>query len=777
MYNRLKHAAMVASFALICSLIAGAAISATPKGTCGPLQVTPARWTKPAGTKALTVTPKQVGTKGTLFSDGFESSFPGSWSLWNNDAANDPNWGRSSYQHSAGSYSLYCAQTGPGNGASSHTYPANIDANWVTYGPFSTSSVTDGRATFKIRVKTESGYDEVKAGWSLNDVDYEGLTWSGDSGGWITADVPLKCSGFTGAYTGKSQVYFSFWFYSDATINYEGVYVDQFTLSTGSLPAINSLIKTSSGSLVQGAALTLSNSSLYAYTGTDGKASVRPPAGTYTVTPKKPGVIFTPTSRTVTLGSSSVNANFTAASATGDGVVRYYGVCVGIEQYQNINNLTYCVDDAVDMRDSLIACGWSSSNIALLKDSQATKAAIKSAIEAKMALADADDVFLYFHSSHGDQNTDMAPLDESDGYDEYLCTYDTTSSTSTEIRDDELGIWLSKLRTKKYVVLIDTCFSGGMVKSRSTFDFGPDINRGGSEGGVGTRDLDDNASGVVITASDVDEYSQEDSALQNGVFAYYVIEGINRGTADSNKDSWFSAEELYAYAAPLAHAYNPDQTVTKYDGYSGSLNFAKLQTLMKTTVPARNATGISRTTNITVTFRYPVNQASAQSHFAMKSPSGTTIAGTFTWPTANRVMIFNPSVTLASNTQYTVWARVGLQPLSGPAYWYSDNFKFTTATSTAALAMQAAAVPTKGDLTQITVNLTSAANVSAAITNLAGRTIAVLPPQDLEAGLNTLLWDGKSRTGSKVPAGQYFVRLQATDGDGNCASCIAALTK
>ncbi|MEN6643956.1 MAG: caspase family protein [Armatimonadia bacterium] len=767
---------LVATLGLFCFSAAGAAFGATPKGMCSTLRTAPVQWVKPSTAKTLYT--KQTGTKLSIFSDGFEGAFPGSWYLANNDAAHDPNWGPTTYRKYSGSKSLFCGQTGPANQASLHRYPDNINSNWVTYGPFDLTGVTEGRATFRIWVKTEEGYDWMRAGWSLNDVNYEGLEWSGNSGGWITAEVPLNNPAFTNTYLGASSVYFSFWFHSDDSVHYEGAYVDDFDLSSGALPQIRSLVRTTSGSLVSGACLTLSGSDLYAYTGSDGKARLTPPAGTYTLTPKKPGLVFTPASRTVTLGGTYVNANFTASTATGDGVVRYYAVLVGINQYQYINDLSYCVADAEDMRDSLIACGWESGNITILKDSQATKAGIKAALDAKLALADADDVVLFFQSSHGDQSTDMAPLDETDGYDEYLCTYDSTTSTATEIRDDELGVWFTNCKTKKYVVLIDTCFSGGMVKSARTFDFGPDVVQGGTKGEIGTRDLDDNAAGVVITASDADEYSQESPGLQNGVFAYYVIQGLNSGAADGNKDKWFSAEELYAYAAPLVSAYNPEQTVIKYDGYSGSLNFAKLQTIMKTTSPALNATGVSRTVNIIITFRYPVNQASAQSHFALRNPSNTTISGTFTWPTANKVMIFNPSPTLAANTQYTVWARAGLQPLTGPAFWYSESFKFTTvATTAAALGVQAAAVPTKGDLTQITVNLTSAANVSAVITNLAGRTIAVLPNQDLEAGLSTLLWNGKNSHGSKVPAGQYLVRLQATDEDGNSASCIAPLRK
>jgi len=768
---------LVAALGLLCFSVA--AYGAAPKGKCATLRTAPVQWVKPPSAQSLYMNTKQTSTKLSVFSDDFEGAFPGSWYLANNDVAHDPNWGINTWDKRvfSGTKSLFCGQTGPANQASLHRYPDNINSNWVTYGPFDLTEATEGRATFRIWLKTEEGYDWVRAGWSLNDVNYEGLEWSGYSGGWITAEVPLNNPTFANTYLGASAVYFSFWFHSDESVHYEGAYVDDFDLSTGVLPQIRSLVRTASGSKVPGVCLTLSGSDLYAHTGLDGKASLTPPSGTYTVTPKKPGVVFTPASRTVTLGDTYVNANFTAATATGDGVVRYYAVLVGINQYQYVNDLSYCVADAEDMRDSLIACGWPSANITLLKDSQATKAGIKAAIEAKLALADADDVVLFFQSSHGDQSTDMAPVDETDGYDEYLCTYDCTSNTATEIRDDELGFWFTNCRTKKYVVLIDTCFSGGMVKSARTFDFGPDVAQGGTKGEIGTRDLDDNAAGVVITASDADEYSQESPALQNGVFAHYVIQGLNSGAADGNKDKSICAEEIYSYAAPLVHAYNPEQTVIKYDGYSGSLNFAKLQTIMQTTKPAANATGISRTVNIIVTFRYPVDKASAESHFALRSPANTTVKGTFSWPTPNKVMIFNPSPTLDANARYTVWTRAGLQPLSGPAYWYSEYFRFTTVATTSALSVQASAVPTKGDVTEITVNLTSAANVSAVITNLAGRTIAVLPNQDLQAGLSTLLWNGRSANGSRVPAGQYLVRLQATNEDGNSASCIAPLRK
>ena len=59
-----------------------------------------------------------------------------------------------------------------------------------------------------------------------------------------------------------------------------------------------------------------------------------------------------------------------------------------------------------------------------------------------------------------------------------------------------------------------------------------------------------------INNSDTPDYS---------VFTYYLIEGLS-GFADSNEDGSISAEEVYAYASPLATAWNSGQHAQLYDG-------------------------------------------------------------------------------------------------------------------------------------------------------------------------------------------------------------------
>jgi hypothetical protein len=101
--------------------------------------------------------------------------------------------------------------------------------------------------------------------------------------------------------------------------------------------------------------------------------------------------------------------------------------------------------------------------------------------------------------------------------------------------------------------------------------------------------------------------------------------------------------------------------------------------------------------------------------------------------------------------------------------------KSPTTTGTSALTLSAAAVATTRGSAQIVVTLASAASVEASILNLAGREIAVLPEQELAAGVSTMLWNGRSAMGTQAPAGRYEVRVKARTGDGGQAQALVAL--
>lgn len=725
---------------------------------------------KPAGATR----PAEVHSKVSLpLTDGFERTSVAPWVQY---VDTPPYWGLTTYRKNGGAKSLYCVQSGTGGVAAPGPY-VNGAQGWITYGPFSTSGATSSAVSFKLWQAMAGGGDLTAAGYSLDDINYDTLQWTSNTAGWETKTVPMNNAGWTTNYLDKAQVYFSFYFETDASGTAEGAYVDDVSIAVsgggGGSGTVNGTITGPYSRKLAGACVTINGgTNNYKYTGDLGTFSFGSLTnGSYTIVPKRPGYVFTPAQRTVTVSGNTVAANFTAALATGDGVVKKWALLVGISDYEGtINDLNYCDDDARDMRSALIQCGFPAANVTTLIDSQATKAAIRAGINSLCTNADADDIVVFFDSGHGGQEADVAPLDEPDNLDEQFYPYEINSLS---ISDDEVAFWFRLMKSMHYLVMFDTCNSGGHFRSITPqfFDWAP-------EGAVGTRDLDDLVGGVVISACRDDQLSQEADSLQNGVFTYYVVQGLLNSYADANQNGQISAEEVYSYALPRATAFNYEQTAEMWDGHPGELEFARPPTIISASVPARNAVAFAAANNLSITFRWDVNQTSAESCFALKDSAGRVVPGVKSWSTAKKVMVFNPTASLMADVQYTVEIAPGLTLDSGAVKWYSDSFTFKTAPATSpALAMTGTAQAVRGGGAQIRIQLSAAATVMASITNLAGREVAVLAPTESPAGASALLWNGKSASGLAVPPGQYLVRLQAVDASGNAATSLAPLRK
>jgi uncharacterized caspase-like protein len=268
--------------------------------------------------------------------------------------------------------------------------------------------------------------------------------------------------------------------------------------------------------------------------------------------------------------------------------VDYWAVIVGIEDYESINNLSYTIDDAEDMSNVLVSYeNWDIENILLLTDNDASKINIKSAITNMVLSAGEDDVCLFFFSGHGSRIPDGdGDEGKSDHYDEVICPYDTTGYLENVISDDELGGWLSTC-PGNVVVILDTCMSGGFVKGvEGTIKTVPNprvskdavAKKHFGEGLVErlkqrpiSRDLNQ-AGYVVLMACGEGDYAYEFEALENGVFTYYVVDGLS-GLADVNSNNEVSAEESFNYADPLVFKYYrpAHQHPELWDGYGGEL--------------------------------------------------------------------------------------------------------------------------------------------------------------------------------------------------------------
>ena len=288
------------------------------------------------------------------------------------------------------------------------------------------------------------------------------------------------------------------------------------------------------------------------------------------------GCIFLEKMSTITSPSLKVNDV---------GSVTYRAVIVGIEDYESINDLSYTVDDAEDMQTVLLSYdNWDMENIQFLTNDKASWLGVQNAIDEMATSSDSNDVCLFFFSGHGSRIPDEdGDEGKSDHYDEVICPYDTTGYLENVISDDELGGWLSTC-PGNVVVILDTCMSGGFVKGvEGTIKTVPNprvskdaiAKKHFGEGLVErlkqrpiSRDLDQPGY-VVLMACEEDKFAYESRRLKNGVFTYYIVEGL-WGPADEIdiSDDKISAEEAFYYADPLVLKYKPtNQDPQIWDGY------------------------------------------------------------------------------------------------------------------------------------------------------------------------------------------------------------------
>ncbi|MBM3957312.1 MAG: hypothetical protein FJ313_04600, partial [Gemmatimonadetes bacterium] len=110
--------------------------------------------------------------------------------------------------------------------------------------------------------------------------------------------------------------------------------------------------------------------------------------------------------------------------------------------------------------------------------------------------------------------------------------------------------------------------------------------------------------------------------------------------------------------------------------------------------------------------------------------------------------------------------RVDFSPLLGGAVPTGGVLAVTGAT----------AMPARGGGAEVLFALSAPADLSVTVVNLAGRPLAtVCRERPTEAGLQRLVWSGRSDQGMAVPSGLYLVRIDARNEDGQQATALARL--
>ncbi|WP_019986965.1 caspase family protein [Rudanella lutea] len=144
------------------------------------------------------------------------------------------------------------------------------------------------------------------------------------------------------------------------------------------------------------------------------------------------------------------------------------------------------------------------------------------------------DLVIVFFSGHGMLYNDELRLLG------YKYRTEAPRTTSLSYRDALIGP-LSRLKGKK-LILLDACHSGQAVQP------GPGERSTPLKVAEASRILADTPPGIaIITSSSSAEKSYEDPVWQNGAFTETLLEALNAGKADANRDGIVWLQELYTY--------------------------------------------------------------------------------------------------------------------------------------------------------------------------------------------------------------------------------------
>ena len=200
---------------------------------------------------------------------------------------------------------------------------------------------------------------------------------------------------------------------------------------------------------------------------------------------------------------------------------RIFAVVVGIADYEGtLSDLNYSDDDAslfYQQLNQALPNEMASGKSILLLNKNATRSNIIKALQQVFSQSTENDFIIFYFSGHGSPGN-FCPTD----YTRQLLGHDIVKS------------YFKNAKARYRVCIADACFSGSIGNSGNAYSVP-----------AATQQLRD-ARIAVIMSSKPDQTSAETSALQQGVFSYYLIRGL-KGKADLNNDSYITMGELFLY--------------------------------------------------------------------------------------------------------------------------------------------------------------------------------------------------------------------------------------
>ncbi|MBE8986523.1 caspase family protein [Nostoc sp. LEGE 12450] len=231
---------------------------------------------------------------------------------------------------------------------------------------------------------------------------------------------------------------------------------------------------------------------------------------------------------------------------------------IGVSEYEpGLNPLPGAVKDVEAMQQVLLhpeMGGFTETDIMVLKNPQ--RQDMEEAIENLFAHRQKDDLLVLFFSGHGIKD-DTGRL--------FLATRTTRKTPrgdlirSSAVAASVVHESMSRSRSKRQVVILDSCFSGAFAEGLSAKD----------DGSVNIREQLGGEGRAVLTSSSSTQYSFEQQGSDLSIYTRYLIEGITTGAADLDEDGVVSIDELHEYASKKVREIQPTMKPEIYTSREG----------------------------------------------------------------------------------------------------------------------------------------------------------------------------------------------------------------
>lgn len=193
-----------------------------------------------------------------------------------------------------------------------------------------------------------------------------------------------------------------------------------------------------------------------------------------------------------------------------------YVVSVGIANYQQINGLRLTEQDVATFNEIM---SLHDAQITTLTGAQATHANVVKTIRSVFSQATPNDAVIFFFSGHG--------------YEGGFCCYDMKANSQLGgMSYQEMQILFRNCRAGRKMVFADACFSGGLSRQRTQLQVQAVSNN----------------NVMFFLSSQLDETSLELPQMPNGLFTYFLAQGLC-GAADFDRNKIISANEIVNYVS------------------------------------------------------------------------------------------------------------------------------------------------------------------------------------------------------------------------------------